>query len=207
MTTERRRTLALLDAIGAGTPVTQRHLSRRLGMALGLTNTFLKRMLRKGHIKITTIPGRRLLYALTPKGASEKIRLTYDYIHVSFGLYRDVVTRLEGVFREMERRQLKRAAFIGTPEMREIADLVARRTRVRILDAPGERSPEAPLPGTPAAPDPDVQAVLLASLRPEARTVAEVGRRFPGRSLIVLFPKSNGSHPTSDEPLCRWSPP
>lgn len=206
MTTERRRTLALLDAIDAGEPVTQRNLSRRLGMALGLTNSFLKRLIRKGYVKITTIPGRRLLYALTPKGATEKIRLTYDYIHVSFGLYRDVVSRLEHAFQEMERRDHLRAAFVGTPEMYEIADLVARRGRVRLSDGPVRLPLTGPPPPSRPRPPARTQVVLVATWRPDARTLYDLGRRYPGRSFVILFPDPGEDPVQAHEPRYDWSP-
>ena len=50
------RDLEILTAIGEGTPLTQRALSRRLGVALGLTNLYLKRLARKGYIKIVDFP-------------------------------------------------------------------------------------------------------------------------------------------------------
>ena len=46
------RDLRILTAIGEGTSLTQRALAQRLGVALGLTNLYLKRLGRKGLIKI-----------------------------------------------------------------------------------------------------------------------------------------------------------
>jgi hypothetical protein len=50
---------------------------------LGLTNLYLKRLARKGSIKITTIPRNRIRYLLTPQGLTEKSRLTYQYMQHS----------------------------------------------------------------------------------------------------------------------------
>src|SRR5262245_27116136 len=46
------RDLEILTAIEAGEPLTQRALAQRLGVALGLANLYLKRLARKGYIKI-----------------------------------------------------------------------------------------------------------------------------------------------------------
>src|SRR5213593_3492440 len=87
------RELEILTAIGEGRPLTQRALAQRLGIALGLTNLYLKRLAKKGSIKITEFPRKpharkRLRYVLTPKGLLEKTRLTYDYLSYSLGIYR-----------------------------------------------------------------------------------------------------------------------
>src|SRR2546426_10584779 len=52
----RERDLEILTAIGEGRPLTQRALAQRLGVALGLTNLYLKRLAKKGLIKITEFP-------------------------------------------------------------------------------------------------------------------------------------------------------
>ena len=77
------RDLEILTAIGEGRPLSQRVLAQRLGVALGLTNLLLKRLARKGSIKIVEFPKKpaarkRLRYLLTPKGIAEK---TWDLVH------------------------------------------------------------------------------------------------------------------------------
>src|SRR5215510_9592761 len=69
---ERRgeRELEILTAIAEGESTTQRALAARLGVALGLTNLYLKRMAKKGYIKVAEFPHRpaarkRLRYLLT----------------------------------------------------------------------------------------------------------------------------------------------
>lgn len=63
-----QRDLLLLSEVERDGAVTQRSLSTKLGVALGLTNLYLKRLARKGYIKITTIPSHRARYLLTPQG-------------------------------------------------------------------------------------------------------------------------------------------
>src|SRR5262249_60343664 len=74
-----QRDFRILTAISEREDVTQRSLAKMLGIALGLTNLYLKRLSRKGYIKVTTIPARRVRYLLTPRGLAETTRLTYDY--------------------------------------------------------------------------------------------------------------------------------
>ena len=88
MNTERDReevlTLEILDVIQKQSDVSQRHLAQHLGVALGLANSYLKRCVRKGLIKITEAPANRYLYYLTPMGFAEKSRLTARYLNYSF---------------------------------------------------------------------------------------------------------------------------
>lgn len=63
---------------------TQRKISKRTGLSLGAVNLLLKKMVRKGLIKIERLNARTMRYILTPKGLQEKSRLTYRYIRNSY---------------------------------------------------------------------------------------------------------------------------
>ena len=71
-TKEDQLTLNILDAIENQSDLSQRRLAGDLGIALGLANSYLKRCIRKGLVKVSAIPSNRYLYYLTPKGFSEK---------------------------------------------------------------------------------------------------------------------------------------
>ena len=86
-----RITLSLLESLERNGAQTQRRLASELGIALGLVNSYLKRCIKKGLLKVTEAPTRRYAYYLTPKGFSEKTRLTVDYLSYSFSLFRQPV--------------------------------------------------------------------------------------------------------------------
>lgn len=120
------RDLEILTAIGEGRPITQRALAQRLGVALGLTNLYLKRLARKGFIKITEFPvkpaaGKRLRYVLTPKGLMEKSRLTYDYMAYSLGIYRRTRETLRETLSHLPGDGAKRVVLYGVGEAAELA--------------------------------------------------------------------------------------
>ena len=81
-------TLGVLSAVEADSSITQRSLARELGVALGLTNSYFKKCIEKGLVKIKQVPANRYAYYLTPKGFSEKSRLTAEYLKSSFSFYR-----------------------------------------------------------------------------------------------------------------------
>ena len=83
MKLEERRELAVLEAIEQDEQITQRSLASSLGIALGLANLYLKRLVRKGYIKCVNVRSNRLLYLITPNGIVEKSRLTYEFIDLS----------------------------------------------------------------------------------------------------------------------------
>ena len=51
---------------------TQRHISARTGLSLGSVNLLLKKMVRKGLVKIERLNKRTVRYILTPQGIKEK---------------------------------------------------------------------------------------------------------------------------------------
>ena len=113
--------------------VSQRNLARELGIALGLTNAYLKRCINKGYIKVRKVPPNRYAYYLTPKGFSEKSRLTAQYFKRSFNLYRHARRDLEQCFQSVfEQHGACRIALCGAGELAEIAILVATQYDVTI---------------------------------------------------------------------------
>jgi predicted transcriptional regulator len=133
-----QRDLKILTEIAQRQDVTQRGLSKSLGIALGLTNLYLKRLVHKGYVKMSAIPPNRLTYLLTPQGIAEKTRLTYEYMAFSLVLYREI----RGTLREALRGPLgdgtKRVALYGSGEAGELAYLTLRELGVEPVAVYGE---------------------------------------------------------------------
>src|ERR1700761_9053707 len=84
---QERIVLNLLNSVEDGAS-SQRRIADELGIALGLVNAYLKRCVKKGYIKVGQVPARRYAYYLTPKGFTEKSRLTVQYLSDSFSFFR-----------------------------------------------------------------------------------------------------------------------
>src|SRR3972149_10065734 len=123
MEREAQRDLEILTELARGEPTTQRGLARKLGIALGLANLYLKRLARKGHIKVTTIPPNRIRYLLTPTGFIEKTRLTYEYMNYSLELYRQTRRALRESLGPLAPQGRRRVVLYGTGEAAELAYL------------------------------------------------------------------------------------
>lgn len=115
------RTLRLLEAVEGEQNPSQRELAASLNVSLGLVNSFLKRLARKGYFKITNLPANRVRYLLTPKGMAEKTRLTYEYIQYSIGYYRQARSRLQVTLARLASQGQRRIVFWGQGELAEIA--------------------------------------------------------------------------------------
>jgi len=70
--------LRLMGEIDRDGNHSQRELSRKLNLSLGLVNTFLRRLVNKGYFKMTTMPRNRVKYFLTPEGLARKSRRAYS---------------------------------------------------------------------------------------------------------------------------------
>lgn len=126
MNIQGQRDLILLTELERDGAVTQRSLATKLGVALGLTNLYLKRLARKGYVKVTTIPSHRIRYLLTPQGFAEKSRLTYLYMQYSLSHYRDMRARLRDTLSRATGNGVQRVVIFGTGEFAEMAYLSLR---------------------------------------------------------------------------------
>ncbi|MCF8063568.1 MAG: winged helix-turn-helix transcriptional regulator [Deltaproteobacteria bacterium] len=124
--------LQLMTEIDRNGDHSQRELSRRLNISLGLVNTFLKRLANKGYFKVKTMPRNRVKYFLTPEGLARKSRLTVEYLRFSMNFYKDVKNLLLKKFKEMERNQVRSVLFYGAGEVAELAYLYLQLTDIQL---------------------------------------------------------------------------
>ena len=122
MNVETHRDLRLLEAVHQDGRVTQRGLAGKLGIALGLANVYLKRMVHKGFIKVVNVQPNRITYLVTPRGIAEKARLTYDFMDYSLHLYGEVRQHLRAALQACAEAG-KRVAICGRGEAAELAYL------------------------------------------------------------------------------------
>ena len=127
------RTLKILEEIGKNQATSQRDLAKKMDISLGLVNSFLKRLTKKGYFKITNIPKNRIKYILTPQGAAEKTRLTYKYIRFSYNFYKEARQKLSKLFQDLATQGVKRVVFYGAGDLAEIAYFSLQDTTIELL--------------------------------------------------------------------------
>jgi hypothetical protein len=180
---EARITLGLLDAVQRDSKVSQRTLARDLGIALGLTNAYFKRCVRKGLIKVAATPAKRYAYYLTPKGFGEKSRLTAQYLARSFNFYRDARDQCGALLAHAAASGRRRVVLAGEGELAEIATLCALRYPVEIVGVVPARA-DARL-GQRLAGLAPIDAVLLTELATPQDTYDRLVREIEPSRLLV----------------------
>jgi len=196
MERQHERDLEILTAIDEGEPLTQRALAQRLGVALGLANLYLKRLAKKGSIKIVEFPRKpaarkRLRYLLTPTGMAEKTRLTYEHITYSLDLYRRARQALRDSLSPLPERGAKRVALFGTGEAAEVAYLTLRELGLEPIGVFARESGGHflgfPVQALAELADADADAVIVATFdRPEP-VLLELAAAGLSRSRIVTL--------------------
>lgn len=106
----------ILQEIHENANVTQRKLASEHNVALGSVNIILKRLMNKGHVKITEVHPKRFLYYLTPKGFNEKTRLMLSYISRSIDIYKDVKNHVKKTVEEIIQDGYFSVALCGVDE-------------------------------------------------------------------------------------------
>jgi len=125
--------LGLLTSIERNSAITQRKLAGDLGIALGLANSYLRRCVRKGLIKIGQVPLNRYAYYLTPQGFAEKSRLTAEYLTVSFNFFRRARSDCAELLQECAARGWTRVALCGAGDLAEVAVLSAGESEIAVV--------------------------------------------------------------------------
>jgi len=127
------RTLKILEKFDNDVVPSQRDLARDLNISLGLVNSFIKRLVKKGYFKARHVPKNRMRYFLTPKGASEKTRLTYEYIQHSYNFYKEARQKLRDLYTELESQDVSSIVFYGAGDLAEIAYLSLQETNIKLV--------------------------------------------------------------------------
>lgn len=207
-------TLRLLEAIDSQADVSQRDLSKRLGVALGLTNSYLKRCVRKGLVKIREAPANRYLYYLTPTGFAEKSRLSLKYLGVSLSFYRQAGTACLQALDECLAKGRDKIVLCGASDLAEIAAIKAHerpQTVLGVYDPRGIHLRILNLPTFAMLPFDEIESVayVITDLQAAEATyrdvIARVGQERVVVPSVLAIPKVGGA-PISPSAVVEAAP-
>jgi DNA-binding MarR family transcriptional regulator len=125
------KTLLLLEAVGKDECQSQRELSKRIRMSLGLVNTLIKRLTIRGIFETVNMPGNKVKYRLTPKGIAEKASLTKQYLSHSIHYYNGIKQIVSGVLSALKKANRENIVFYGTGELCEITCIAMNEHNIR----------------------------------------------------------------------------
>ena len=99
---------------------TQRSLSRKLNISLGLTNAIIKNLIHRGLLKAKKDTGRKLLYIITPKGMANVSRLMYSRFQETLNYYHYTKDLLTAYLMKLYQKGEKTVNIYGTGQLAEI---------------------------------------------------------------------------------------
>jgi DNA-binding MarR family transcriptional regulator len=133
MEREKRHVLRLFDAIEQDGQASQRDLSKRLGLSLGLTNHLIRRSIRDGYFEVHVLPPKHSTYVLTPEGRDAKSRLAREYLGYSLGFYRDVRKTIQKKLGELEKEQIRDIILYGVGDIAELIYLCLQGSSIKVV--------------------------------------------------------------------------
>lgn len=194
------RELRLLAEVQRNPQTTQRDLARQVGIALGVTNLLLRRLVQKGYVRVTKAGWRRWLYALTPEGAARKVHLTMAYVGRFLEQYQHVRHLLQEELEPRLTTRRGRVALYGDGEIAELVYLVLRQMDVQEMDVFAGHSHRWRLldrdvqPVNRLAPG-RYEHIVVAALDDQARVCAALrDQGVDPDQVVVLFAESQSAH-------------
>jgi DNA-binding Lrp family transcriptional regulator len=124
--------LGLLESVERDGTQSQRRLAAELGIALGLVNAYVKRCVKKGLLKVHQAPARRYGYYLTPRGFSEKSRVTIEYLSYSLSFFRRAKSDCTAALGAARALGFGRIVLAGISDIAEIATICAIESGIEI---------------------------------------------------------------------------
>lgn len=131
----------LLEAIEKNPDTTQASLAAQLGVAVGSVNWYLKRLIRKGYVKVTHLQRRKLRYFVTPQGLALKARLTSQYLEASLRVYRELRQAARDTLAEVKASGYEAVYLEGEDEAAEIFRLTCLEQAVTMISASADGVP------------------------------------------------------------------
>jgi len=195
------REFRILTEVAESQDLTQRQLSLKVGIALGLTNVLLRNLIQKGYLRVSKASWKRRIYNLTPEGVSHKLRLTKGYISRVLDHYQNVRMTLKEQMEDLNVNKESRIAVFGTNEFAELVFLGLKEMgieEIKIFDHNPESSKDMVFLGMPVQEPSNINAgdydkIVVASLSDsESRHSMLLRQGVPPEKVVTFF---NVSHP------------
>ena len=127
---------ALLDEIAQDSLVTQASLSKRLGIAVGSVNWYIKRLIVRGWIKVSHLDRTRLQYDLTPEGMKIFTQRAMSYARDSLKVYGNFREQAKSLVAELKQKGVKSVYLNGDDQLMDILRLTCIEAGLEISDLP-----------------------------------------------------------------------
>jgi len=126
------RELEILERLEGNGHLTQRDLSKEVGIALGLVNHLLKKMVKKGWIKIKNIDAKKIIYLITPEGAREKSSLLYKRVESTIHFYLDAKRVIKEKVIHLKNEGIEDVSIYGINHISEVLFIVLKELELEL---------------------------------------------------------------------------
>lgn len=127
---------ALLDEIAHDSLVTQANLSKRLGIAVGSVNWYIKRLVTRGWVKVSHLDRTRLQYDLTSEGMKVFTQRAMNYARDSLKVYGGLREKAKMLAIDLKQKGVKSVYLNGDDPMMDILRLTCLEAGLKISDLP-----------------------------------------------------------------------
>ena len=93
--------LEILKHVEESAHLNNRMVAAKLDCSVKLAHGLLKKMVQKGFFNVKKINSRHWDYYLTPRGISEKAKLTYEFLEFSMTFYKEARKKSSQVCRDI----------------------------------------------------------------------------------------------------------
>ena len=143
-------TRRILSQIEVGKRVSQRSLAKELGIALGLTNSLIRKLVKKGWVKAISVKPNRVRYLITRAGIAGKARITRSYLNNTVRLYTETRDRIRERLTTLSNECPggpalnggKRIVFYGAGDVAEIGYICLQGTDLHLVGVVDDRRTE-----------------------------------------------------------------
>ena len=136
MTDIKQQEYDLLNEIAQDSMVTQANLSKRLGIAVGSVNWYIKRLINRGYVKVSHLDRTRLQYDLTPEGMSVFTERALQYAKDSLKVYKSFRQQAQNIVSTLQAQGITQAYLQGNDEMMDILRLTCLEANMVLSDSP-----------------------------------------------------------------------
>jgi DNA-binding MarR family transcriptional regulator len=124
--------ILILEELEKNSNITQRGLSEKTGLSLGMVNILLKKFIKKGFVKLERLNSKSFRYILTPEGFKEKSKKTIEYMKIYYRRTLLIKQNIERIIQTYGRNRTY-VLFGKDKEMKEIIEGILKELRVKYI--------------------------------------------------------------------------
>jgi len=112
----------------------QRLIAKKLGISLGLTNLIIKRLAKKGYLKVSQLNARKIEYILTPQGFAEKAKKVLSLYPQDDSTLKILKQKIQQIILNEYNNGKRKFVIQGNNELSELVEISLRNLNLEGLE-------------------------------------------------------------------------